>query len=291
MRRLIVNADDFGLTSGVNRAIVEAHKGGIVTSATMMANGSALSEALALTSTTPRLSVGCHVVLVDGAPVADRKQIGSLLGANGTQNFRTSLSSFALQCRYGRLIPDQIECEAASQIRKLQVAGLSISHLDTHKHTHFFPQVLEPLLRAAKACGVRALRNPIEPISLARVAGHPVLWKRWAQVRVLNWAARRFRSMVQDAGMHTPDGSLGVVATGTMDEPTLSALIRHMPEGTWELVCHPGYDDEDLAGAGTRLRAERVRELELLKSPAIREQLENHEIELISYRDLALNAQ
>ena len=180
----------------------------------------------------------------------------------------------------------EIEAEVTAQIRRLQAAGVAVTHLDTHKHTHMFPQVLGPLLQAARACGVRAIRNPLEPIPLGRVAGSPSLWKRWAQVRVLNLMAHGFRSSVRDSGLITPHGTLGIVATGVMSEPLLTAMIRHIPEGTWELVCHPGYDDDDLAQAGTRLRASRVRELELLKSPAIRHELEKHEIELISYRDL-----
>jgi len=286
VRRLIVNADDFGLTYGVNRAIVEAHEHGIVTSATLMANGNAVSQAIDLTASAPRLSVGCHVLLVDGSPVCDAAQVSSLIIESGTPRFRTSIFDFALQCMRGKLVPNEVETEVTAQIRKLQAGGIVVSHLDTHKHTHLFPQVLRPLLQAARNCGVRAVRNPAEPIRLARVATKPALWKRWAQVRVLNRLAREFRAAVKDAGMITPDGTLGVVVTGVMDEQLLKAIIERIPEGTWELVCHPGYDDDDLARVGTRLRSSRVRELELLKSPTMRKELENHEIELISYRDL-----
>jgi predicted glycoside hydrolase/deacetylase ChbG (UPF0249 family) len=146
--------------------------------------------------------------------------------------------------------------------------------------------VLGPLLKAAQNCGVRAVRNPAEPIPLGRVASNPALWKRWTQVRVLNRLANEFRSAVRDAGMVTPEGTLGVVATGVMDERLLKAIIEHTPDGTWELVCHPGYNDDDLGRIGTRLRVSRVRELELLKSSEIRQELENREIQLISYRDL-----
>ena len=286
MRRLIVNADDFGLTCGVNRAIVEAHEQGIVTSATLMANGGALPQAIELAASAPRLSIGCHVVLVDGSPISDAAHVASLTAGNGAPRFRTSIFDFALNCLRGKFVAGEIEAEATAQIRKLQAAGIVVSHLDTHKHTHLFPQVLRPLLRAAKNCGVRAVRNPAEPIPLGRVASNPALWKRWAQARVLNRLANEFRSAVQDAGMSTPEGTLGIVATGIMDERLLQAIIEHTPDGTWELVCHPGYDDDDLARAGTRLRASRVRELELLKSPVIREELERREIKLISYHDL-----
>ena len=286
MRRLIVNADDFGLTYGVNRAIVEAHEHGIVTSSTLMANGDALSHAVELASSVPRLSVGCHVMLVDGSPVSDPAQVQSLLAGEQLPRFRTAISDFALHCLRGKLVAGEIEAEATAQIRKLQAAGIAVSHLDTHKHTHLFPQVLLPLLNAAQNCGLKAIRNPAEPIRLARIATKPGLWKRWAQVRVLNRLANQFRSAVKDAGMVTPDGSLGVVITGVMDERLLKAIINRIPDGTWELVCHPGYNDDDLAKIDTRLRSSRVKELELLKSPAIREELTKHEVELISYRDL-----
>jgi len=285
VRRLIVNADDFGLTYGVNRAIVEAHEHGIVTSSTLMANGAALAHAVESASSVPKLSVGCHVVLVDGSPVSNPVQVPSLLANEQPSGFRTAVSDFALHCLRGKLVASEIESEATAQIRKLQAVGVAVSHLDTHKHTHLFPQVLHPLLRAAKNCGVRAVRNPAEPIRLAGVATEPGLWKRWAQVRVLNRLASQFKSAVKDADMVTPDGSLGVVITGVMDERLLKAMVSCIPDGTWELVCHPGYNDEDLSKVDTRLRASRVKELELLKSPAIREELAKHEVQLISYRD------
>ena len=285
MRRLIINADDFGLTSGVNRAIVEAHTQGIVTSATLMANGGALPEAAQLAQSVPRLSIGCHVVLVDGTPVLEESKVPSLLD-NGNGSFQTALSHFAVKCLRGELAPDEIEAEAAAQIRKLQSAGISVSHLDTHKHTHMFSRVLRPLLRAAQNCEIRAIRNPLEPIRLGQIAGQPSLWKRWGQVRILNRLAKEFRSAVVEAGMVTPDGTLGIIATGVMNEPILRSIIARIPEGTWELVCHPGYDDDDLAKAGTRLRASRVQELALLKSPRVREELQKHGIQLISYREI-----
>ena len=285
MRRLIVNADDFGLTAGVNRAIVEGHQQGMITSSTLMANGSAFAEAVGLTQSSPRLSVGCHVVLVDGTPISPASQVSSLLD-EGKQKFRTSITDFARQCLRGKLVAREIEAEAEAQIRKLQDAGIAVSHIDTHKHTHLFPQVLRPVLQAARKCGVRAVRNPAEPIHLGEVAAKPGLWKRWAQVRFLNRLANNFRSAVQDAGMVTPEGTLGVLITGVMDERLLKAILGRVPEGTWELVCHPGYDDADLAKIDTRLRESRVRELELLKSPEILKELERHEVQLISYRDL-----
>ena len=290
MRRLIINADDFGLTAGVNRGVVEAHGHGVVTSTTLMANGSAFAEAVKLTQSAPRLGVGCHLVLVDGSPLLTASQIPSLIdsrneGKDGAR-FREGLSSFTLLAVLGRLVPAEIEAEATAQLRKLQSSGITISHLDSHKHTHMFPQVLRPLLRAAKACGVAALRNPFAPIRDILLAERPSLWKRWIKIRGLHSLAGKFRQAVQEAGMIAPDGTFGIVATGALDERLFRFMIKNLPEGTWEFVCHPGYNDVELQSVRTRLRESREQELRLLTSPATRELLARSGIQLISYRDL-----
>ena len=287
MRRLIINADDFGLTPGVNRAIVEAHLHGVVTSATLMANATAFPEAVQLAQSVPRLSVGCHIVLLDGSPLLTASQIPSLVDRRDGTHFREGLGGFAWRAITGGLDPGQIEAEATGQIRKLQSAGIAVSHLDTHKHTHIFPRVLRSLLRAAKVCGVRAMRNPFGPVPLTQFTTRPSLWKRWAQVRTLNSLAGKFHRAAKDEGMITPDGTLGIVATGALDEPLFRYMVEHLPEGTWEFVCHPGYNDPALQSVQTRLRESRVRELQLLTSTATRDLLAHNGVDLASYRDLA----
>ncbi len=284
MRRLIVNADDFGLTSGVNRAILEAHNRGIVTSATLMANSSAFSEAVALSQSAPDLSVGCHVVLVDGSPVSDRNSLPSLLGRDG--KFHDSLTTFARLALQGKLDADQIEMEVVSQIRKVQGAGIVVSHLDTHKHTHMFPPVLRAVLNAARACGVPAIRNPFETVKLAHLLEYPDTWKRWFEVRALRNLAGKFREAVAEAGLHTPDGTVGIVATGSLGQRFLEFLLKNLSDGTWELVCHPGYNDEQLQNMRTRLRASREHELRVLTSTATREALTQQGVALISYQQV-----
>jgi hopanoid biosynthesis associated protein HpnK len=291
VRRLIINADDFGLTAGVNRAIVEAHENGVVSSATLMANGQALTQAVSLALCTPRLGVGCHVVLVDGAPLLPHTQVHSLLDRSGNSagnpRFREGIGRFGALAMLGRLADDEIETEAATQIRKLQASGIPVTHLDSHKHTHLFPRVLRPLLRAAKSCGVRAIRNPFERIQGSQLAASPSLWRRWLEVGVLRSLARQFREAVQQAGIATPDGTLAIVATGALDERLLRLMVQNLPEGTWELVCHPGYNDADLQGIRTRLRASREQELRILTSPSTRDLLAKNGIEIVSFRDLA----
>ena len=290
MRRLIVNADDFGFTAGVNRAIVEAHTRGIVTSSTLMANGRAFDDAVGLAKTVPRLSVGCHVVLIDGEPVLDALHLPTLAVADsGGARFRDGLTFFAARALAGRLDPGEIEAEARAQIRKLQAAGIDVSHVDTHKHTHLFPAVLRPLLRATRACGVHAVRNPFgprTPLKSSELLKRPNLWTRYAEVRILRTLASKFRETAQREGMATPDGTLGIVVTGALDERLFRAIAEIIPEGTWEFVCHPGYNDDDLKSASTRLRESRETELRVLTMPEARELLSNQGIELISYRDL-----
>jgi len=287
VRRLIVNADDFGFTSGVNRAIVEAHTNGIVTSSTLMANGKAFAEATQLANRTPNLSIGCHVVLIDGEPVLASEQLPSL---TASRRFRDGLKQFAARSVAGRMNPDEISAEATAQIRKLQSAGIVVSHIDTHKHTHVFPQILRPLLKAAVDCGVRALRNPFGPrfpLRSGQLLARPKLWTRYAEVQILRRFAGKFRDAVSRAGFATPDGTLGIEVTGTLDETLFLAIARSIPDGTWEFVCHPGYNDADLLAANTRLRDSRETELRVLTLPSAREILAREGIELISYRKLA----
>jgi chitin disaccharide deacetylase len=290
VRRLIVNADDFGFTAGVNRAIVEAHTRGIVTSSTLMANGRAFEDAIRLAKSVPSLSVGCHVVLIDGTPVLDAKQLPSITSAHSNgDRFRDGLQAFSARALAGRLDPEEIEAEASAQIRKLQSAGISVSHLDTHKHTHLFPAVLRPLLRAARTCGVRAIRNPFgprKPLKSAELLKRPNLWTRYAEVRILRALAAKFRDAAKREGMVTPEGTLGIVVTGALDEKLFRGIAAIIPEGTWEFVCHPGYNDDDLRSANTRLRESREIELRVLTMPAARELLSQQGIDLISYRDL-----
>ncbi len=290
MRRLIVNADDFGFTAGVNRAIVEAHTRGIVTSSTLMANGRAFEDAVKLARTTPTLAIGCHVVLIDGEPVLNCERLPTLTTTrNHAHEFRNGLKSFAVRALAGKIDAAAIEAEATAQIQKIQSAGIVVSHVDTHKHTHLFPAVLRPLLRAARACGVQAIRNPFgprRPLKSADLLAHPSLWARYAEVRVLRALAGKFHRAVSKEGFSTPDGTLGVVVTGALDEQLFRSMAAIIPDGTWEFVCHPGYNDADLKLANTRLRESRETELRVLTMPEVRELLSNSGIELISYREL-----
>ena len=270
MGRLILNADDFGLTAGINRAVIELHRAGVLTSASLMARTAATDEAIEIARTTPTLGVGCHVVLVDGEPVLSPQEIPHL-AIPGNGRFRPSLIGFLnwLSRDSDRRWPfharaiREIEAETAAQIALLQSRGLRLTHIDTHKHVHIFPAVLRPVLRAARAAGIRAVRNPFEPKWSQRATPNAPLLRR-AEVSLLRMLEPAFRRIVAEEGFTTTDGALGVLATGILDATTITSLLAKLPDGTWELVTHPGYNDAELAQVHTRLRASREIEREAL---------------------------
>jgi predicted glycoside hydrolase/deacetylase ChbG (UPF0249 family) len=298
VRRLIVNADDLGMTAGINRAIVEGCEKGIITSATLMATSDAFDDAVArvsdLKARKPAFGVGCHIVLLDGEPLLPPNQVASLLEttANGRgRPLRSNLNDFARAALTGKLKPEEIEAEADAQFRRIQATGLELTHFDCHKHSHMFPSVLGPLLRAAKARGLRAVRNPFEKLfslPLDRLLRRPKLWARFAQMSALSTMfAASFRREVEKVGLRTTDGSVGVLVTGVLDQPLFSCIVESLPEGTWELVCHPGYHDADLDRHGTRLRQSRDQELTVITSSEAKSALQRRGIELISYHELS----
>jgi len=241
---------------------MELHSKGALTSATLMARAAATENAIEEALKTPSLGVGCHVVLVDGEPVLSARDIPSLADRK-TGQFHPTLGAFLRLLLTGRIEPAEIEAEAAAQISLLQSRGLRLTHVDTHKHTHMFPAVLRPLLRAARAAGISAIRNPFEPAGSRRATvGAPLL--RRMEVAVLRRLEPDFLRIVTEEGFTTTDGALGVLATGSLNSATIRSLLGNMPEGTWELVTHPGYNDRELELVRTRLKESRELERQAL---------------------------
>jgi hopanoid biosynthesis associated protein HpnK len=282
LSRLIINADDFGLTSGVNRAIMELHQAGVLTSTTLMARAGATEEAIRLALAAPSLGVGCHIVLVDGEPVLPVRDVPSLIDRE-TGRFPDTLTAFLARLFTGRIRAAEIEAEAAAQIALLQDAGLRLTHFDTHKHTHMFPPVLQPLLRAAQGAGICAVRNPFEPEWAVRATPR-ASFVRAAEVFALRRFGPFFGRTIARANFATTDGTIAVAGTGRFNIDTVRSLLGELPEGTWELVTHPGYNDADLDKVRTRLRASRDTERQSLA--AVRE---FPSIDLISFADLHHN--
>ncbi len=279
MSRLIVNADDFGLTPGVNRAIAELHAAGVLTSTTLMARAGSTADAIRLALATPTLGVGCHVLLVDGEPVLPPSQIPTLVDRK-TGCFPAPLKTFLARLFTGRIAAEEIEAEASAQISLLKSKGLDLTHIDTHKHTHMFPSVLRPVLRAARSAGIHAVRNPFEPAWAVRATAGAA-WARCVEVNLLRKFESSCRRIIAQEGFATTDGTIAVLGTGVMNAAMVRSLLSAMPNGAWELVTHPGYNDSDLARVRTRLRESRDIEREALRTIN-----EFSRIELLSYADL-----
>jgi chitin disaccharide deacetylase len=268
LRRLVVNADDFGFTRDVNGGIVEAHHHGILTATTLMANGAAFDDALRLARETPTLDIGVHLVLVSGRSVLDPDRI---LPATVSEMLRAIMA--------GRLRPYE---ELDAQIAKIVDAGIRPTHLDAHKHTHLFPPVLNAVARLSRKYGIPWVRRPFDyPLNPQGVP----LNKRIIS-RGLGFLRRYFHRVLSSHGCRTTDHFAGFQITGRFGPADLARLIRQLPEGSTEFMCHPGFCGPELLAARTRLKESRKAELEALTSPEVRAALEESGVRLVRYGEL-----
>jgi hopanoid biosynthesis associated protein HpnK len=294
VRNLIVNADDLGWTEGVNAGIAEAHRNGIVTSASLLANGAAFGPAVELAKSTPGLGVGVHLNLSDGAPVAPRELVTSL--TNDAGEFEGGPENLLLRIAKRGLAVREVEEEWDAQIARVRDAGIQPTHLDGHKHVHMLPGLFEIALRLAKRYSIGAIRVAHEASSLraALSAGDEmhasVVLKQGVQARGLKLLARDAREQAQRAGISTADYFCGIAQTGEMTKEGVARLLRSLPEGTTELMCHPGYLDHALQNTATRLQASRQMEVEILTDAGIRNLVASQGIRLIDYGFVASEA-
>ena len=279
MKRLILNADDFGLTRGVNRAIIRAHREGILTSATLMATAPEFEDACEQARANPNLSVGCHIVLVGGKAVTASREIPSLAREDGM--LPKSLLGFAAEVTSGRIRATDIERETRAQIDKIRSAGIEPSHIDTHKHTHAHPMVMEAIGRAAQTCGILRIRKPVERLRDSWSAGG--LSKQLAAVSLVRVMSRRFGEAARKYGLRTPDYFLGMAMTGQLGPVALRRMIETLPEGTAEIMVHPGICDMDLRNSGSRLQQQRQLELDGLLDADVKHTIEKVGVQLIGY--------
>jgi predicted glycoside hydrolase/deacetylase ChbG (UPF0249 family) len=260
--RLIVNADDFGFTRDVNEGIIEAYRNGILTATTLMANGDAFEHAVELAHGTPSLDVGCHIVLVQGPSVADP---GRELPATVTDLIRALLQRKL----------DLYE-EIAAQVRKIARAGIRPSHLDTHKHTHLLPPVLNAVARIAHEFRIPWVRRPFDfgIDRSARVA---------KSAMALGMRATRPGFARALAELRMTDHFTGFQITGALDSGSLTSTLERLPDGLTEFMCHPGKLGPELRAAETRLKESREIELAALVSPEARRVIEKRGIQLVNY--------
>lgn len=290
MRKLIVNADDFGLTEGVNRAVIEGHRNGIITSTTLMANGPAFDSAVAGSLQAPNLGVGVHLNLTQGRPVRPASQVPSIVTSEGT--FYPSPGILAWRITTRRVRPRDVEAEFRSQIEKISSAGIRITHLDSHKHIHLLPALFGVVVKLASEYGIDCVRYPVEPAPSTPVflpsgqkhfAGRV---KQYLLARALSTLAACQVKTLDEAGFCRTDRFYGLSQTGFLDASLLEQILRTVPDGTSELMCHPGYIDQALLETHTRLRVQREAEIEALSSESVRRLVTKLGIKLISYGEL-----
>jgi len=259
LKSLIVNADDFGFTRDVNQGIVDAHRNGILTATTLMASGAAFDDAVRLARENPSLDVGCHLVLV------------------GSPGFPDTVPHLVLAIRkmpvYELL---------AAQVRKIVDAGVVPTHLDTHKHTHLLPPVLDAVARISQEFKIPWVRRPFDfPMEAGGIG-----WSKRTVSSAMGAMRGRFQRILSSRGCRFTDHFAGFRMTGAYDAAYLEKLIRELPDGSTEFMCHPGRCTEELRGQRTRLKESREAELRALTAPEVRRALQESGVRLASYRDL-----
>lgn len=290
MKRLIVNADDFGLAESVNDGIIASHDFGVLTSASLLANGSALAHATASGLQYPGLSLGVHLNLSSGAPVSNAALVPSLVNERGELYLSPVRLGVALLCR--RIPLEHIRAELRAQVIKIFDAGVTPTHLDGHLHVHVLPQIAPLVIEIAREFCIRCIRCPAEDLETSL----PLLWRhggaflaKWNRSAIaygVTSLARPFREQLRAAGLVCPDAFCGLAHTGFLNVRTLSELLASIKPGVTELMCHPGYASAELQSFGGSLTKARASELVALTAPEIKNRVERLGIRLINFCDV-----
>jgi chitin disaccharide deacetylase len=293
LKFLIVNADDLGLTEGVNLGILDAHFEGIVTSATLLANGSAFDKAVAMLASAPGLGVGIHLNLTEGAPVSNSSAIPTLV--NGRNYLHLSPFSLWKGISSQRVSLSDVETELRAQITKVIRAGITPTHLDGHKHVHVVPPISGVVIRLAVEFGIPAMRCPVEVnprvVTLLRYQPRQRIsvLKQYLVGRGISVLAGGLRKKLSAAGLASPSNFHGLSQTGFLESRALERIFDALGVGTNELMCHPGFTDASLESTGTRLLAQR--EAELLALKTAKEAVAAHGIRLATYSQVVAPTQ
>jgi hopanoid biosynthesis associated protein HpnK len=292
LRSLVVNADDLGLTPGVNTGIFDAHDRGILTSASLFANAPATADAVRRAWARPSLGVGVHLTLVDGTPMLPPHRVPSLVEDDG--RFRASWKPFIVACLRGRVALEEVERELTAQIDRIRSEGVRLTHLDAHKHVHAFPPIFTIVTRLAERFGIPVVRVPYErwlPVwgvgKQSRIARAQAL----LNAAMLPWAKRDYRTATAH-GLRTPQ-FVGRTHTGVLSGASLEGLLRRLRPGVTELMVHPGYVDAALSQTRTRLLSSRAEEVQLLCATDTHDlvadegiQLTRHDLAYVNERNL-----
>jgi chitin disaccharide deacetylase len=277
LKRLIVNADDWGLTPGVNRGILRAFQDGIVTSASLLVVGSAFEEAVALARQNPNLDLGLHLALVEERSVLGHEVLPTLVDETG--RFPRTSGEFFRRAFLGRIRWDEVEREIAAQIARFQTTGLRLSHLNSHQHLHMFPPVFQIIRRLTRGMDNVWIRNPAGPWRKSPGARTG----RWVQQLGLNLTCLSARGLHGPPLPQMPDGMYGFEVGGCLTRSTLEQIFCKLPDGLYELICHPGEDDADTQRRYSHWGYRWAEELDALTAPETREVLKEQGIVLTTF--------
>lgn len=234
--QVIINADDFGLTTGQNQAVQQAYQHGILDRASLLANGGAFEQAVEMGQGMPGLQVGIHLTLSEGMPLSPPRLLPTLSRPDGS--FYPGTADLLRLWLQGRLDPAQARIEWQAQIEKALRAGVRLSHLDSHKHTHLLPPLLETALQLALDTNIAYVRLPLDLSALRRGPAGAVLWL----------LALRATSRLRSRGLKTSDHFVGVGDSGKMDASRLKAALQSARPGLTEIMMHPAVLTEEVAG-------------------------------------------
>jgi len=278
MKRLIVNADDFGMTHGINRGIIEANGKGIVTAASIMVTGWAFDEAVQLARENPNLDIGLHLSLTVGRPASNDPSVHRYLTSHGT--FRLGNRDLLIKLILHNILPSVPYREIEAQFKKAIDTRLPITHIDGHESIHLFPGIREIVFQLMERYGIPFMRLSYERIGLRRV------WKlrRWKKALV-NLFGLLHQRQIRRRGIRTTDYYYGTFDAGYLGKEKLMATISNLREGTSEIMCHPGYRDESFDRiCGGRYLPDQ--ELRALMDAEVKNLLHERGIHLIGFKDL-----
>lgn len=279
MKYVIFNADDFGLTKGVNDGIIKAFNDGVLTSTTMMVNMPAFEDAVALAKQNPKLGVGIHLVATMGKPLLPHSEISSLVDDNGM--FHKKFSTLIKNIISGKTKIKELKAEFHAQIEKFLETGLFPTHLDSHQHIHMFPVIFNVIVELCRDFNIFKIRKPNENLS-----NYKLINKRQFHRVILSILSCLADKKINKYKIHTPDRCNGVLHCGNMTKDTLINILIFLKNGVTEIICHPGYNDDELDKLNIWLSKQRNSELSALIDPFIKQLIDDLKIKLISFREL-----
>ena len=277
MKQIILNADDFGRHTLINRAVERGVTDGVLCSATIMPGGAAFDDAAELAARSPKLGVGIHLTLVNGNPVLPPAEIPSLVTESGV--FVDDHTTFAVRLLRGAVNLDEVRAELAAQLRRVEAAGIHPTHADSHQHMHVLPGVIDIALDLCRAAGIPAMRAPRAPLFAGSFGGIGQLIGRTG----LAVLAHRAAAKAQRRGIRVPDHFAGIVAGEAVDTATLTQIAGSLRDGVTEVMLHPGTDNAVLI-RDCLWDHDFEAELAAISAPAVRGALAAASAEIVNFR-------